>query len=463
MKATHIVTAALVATLLAAPRSWAQGDGGAQSGPFFGSVPQGTPSAGPVALSLKETVTRGLQYNLGLLLQEEAANAAHGARWRALSDLLPRVAGSVGERRQVINLEAYGFPAPEPIVGPFNVFDARVGLSQPLVDLRAINDSRASALNEKAAINGVKSARELVVLVSVDLYLEVIAAESRVEVARAQLQTAEALFSQAKDLKASGVVAGIDVVRAEVQVQNQRQRQIVSTNDYEKAKLRLARAIGFPPGQVFTLSDKIPYAPLDAFSMEKALADAYAQRADFLAAQNRLAAAEASHKAATMELLPSLRLDADWGTIGQAVANAHPTYAIAATVRVPIFEGGRTQARQMETDAEYRRRKAEVDDLRGRIDMEVRTSALDVTAAAQFLEAAQKTVDLANQELAQARDRFAAGVTGNLEVTQAQESLASASDRYIEALYRHNLAKASLARAVGTAEQAVMNFIGGMK
>ncbi len=159
--------------------------------------------------------------------------------------------------------------------------------------------------------------------------------------------------------------------------------------------------------------------------------------------------------------MPSLRIDADYGTIGRTVSEAHPTYTVAATVHVPIFEGGRTQGRKIETASLLRQRQAEYDDLRGRIDLEVRSSILDLSAATQQLDAARTSVSLANQELTQARDRFAAGVAGNLEVTQAQEAVASASDRYIEALYNHNVAKASLARAVGTAEQAVTSYLGG--
>jgi outer membrane protein TolC len=373
------------------------------------------------------------------------------------------VSASISERRQVINLEAYGFPAPDPIVGPFNVFDARVGVSQAVVDLRALNNSRAASFTERASELGVRSARELVVLVSVDLYLEAVAAESRIEVVRAQQETADALLKQAQDLKTSGIVAGIDVVRAQVQVQNQRQRRIQADNEFAKAKLRLARAIGLPSGQAFTLVDKIPYAPLEATSFEKVLAEAYAQRADYLAARALLDAAEASKRAANAELLPTLRFDADYGTIGQETTNAHPTYAIAATVRVPLFEGGKTQGKRIEAEAALRQRQAEYDDLRGRIDMEVRLAVLDVTAASQQLEAVKTTVDLANQELTQARDRFAAGVSGNLEVTQAQEALATASDHYIDALYGHNVAKAQLARAAGIAEQAITNFLGGSK
>jgi len=248
-----------------------------------------------------------------------------------------------------------------------------------------------------------------------------------------------------------------------VQVQNRRQRSIVAENDFAKAKLQLARAIGLPPGQDFTLTDKMPFAPLNDVTIEDALARAYDQRADFLAARDRVSAAEATSRAANAELLPTLNIDADYGTIGNTASGSHPTYTVAATVRVPLFEAGRAQTRRAESEALLQRRRAELEDVKGQIDIEVRTAFLDVRAAAQQLDAAQTTVTLANQELEQARDRFAAGVTGNIEVTQAQESVVAASDTYLAALYAHNLAKASLARALGVAETAIMQYLGGVQ
>ena len=173
------------------------------SSPFFGSTPKGSVTSEPISLSVKDAVQRALEYNLGLLLQEEAAGAAGGARWRALAELLPDVSGSLNGRRQVLNLEAFGFPSPDPIVGPFNVFDARVTLSQALIDVSALNDFRAAKLNEQAEKFGIKSARDLVVLVAVNQYLETVAGASRVDMTRAQLDTADALFRQAQDLKSS--------------------------------------------------------------------------------------------------------------------------------------------------------------------------------------------------------------------------------------------------------------------
>lgn len=454
---------ALTLWLLVSAQATAQSSMQAQSSPFFGSVSKETVKPDALGLSVKDAVQRALQNNLGLLLQEESESTARGARWRALADLLPNVSGSLRSSRQVINLEAYGFPAAQPIVGPFNVHDVRVYLSQPLIDLSALNASRASALSLQAEKYGVKTARDLVVLVAVNLYLEAVASSSRVEMTRAQQSTAEALFTQAQDLKTAGIVAGIDVLRAQVQLQTQRQRVIAAENDFEKAKLQLARAIGLPLGQVFTLTDKIPYAPLPAPALDEVLARALDARPDFLAAKSRVEAAQATIKAANGALLPSLRLDGDYGAIGQTYGDAHSTFSVAATVRIPVFDGGRTKARRIEAGSDLRQREAELADIKGRVEYEVRAALLDLRAADQQLQATNTNRQLADAELTQARDRFGAGVASNLEITQAQEAVASASEQYIAALYSHNLAKASLARALGIAETAVTNYLGGVQ
>ncbi|HET7617499.1 MAG TPA: TolC family protein [Vicinamibacterales bacterium] len=429
--------------------------------PFLGSRPSGTPTTQPLPLSLKDAVDRALDHNLGLLIQEEAVQHARGARWRALAALLPDVSASVGESRQVLNLAAFGFETDEPIVGPFNVFDARVAVSQPVIDVSALNDAKAASLNERAARYGINTARDLVTLVAVNLYLETIAAQSRIEMTRAQQETADALLTQARDLERSGLVAGIDVLRAQVQQQTQRQRMIVAENQFEKSKLQLARAIGLPPGQPVTLTDRIPFAPTPEPTLDQALARAYASRSDYLAAQSRLEAAQATARSAAAAHLPSLHVDANYGALGQTTHEAHSTYTVSANVRIPLFDAGRMTARRIDAAAEVRQRTAELADFKARIEFEVRSALLDLRAAEQQLQVAQTNVQLANDELQQARDRFAAGVASNLEVTQAQESVASASESHISALYAHNLAKASLARALGIAEEAIAAYLGG--
>jgi outer membrane protein TolC len=449
---TSGLAAVAIATALLAQQS---------ANPYLGSVSKGTVTAEPLKLSAADAVQRALQTNLGLLLQQEDEATAASARVRALADLLPNLAGSLRESRQVINLEAYGFPAPDPIVGPFNVFDARVGVSQPVIDISAFNEAKAASFRQQAAKYGIRSSRDLVVLVAVNLYLETVAAGSRVTAARAQQETAQALLTQAQDLKSAGIIAGIDVLRAQVQAQTQHQRVIAAENDFEKIKLQLERATGIPVGQPVELTDTMPYAPIPAPAPEQSIARALETRSDYLEAKTRLDAAQATRSAALGALLPTLRLDADWGAIGQTVAAAHNTYAIAATVRVPIFDGGRTTARRLESESAVRRREAELAELRGRIEYEVRAALLDLNAADQQVQAARTNTELASEQLQQARDRFAAGVAGNLELTQAQEAVATASETYIAALYTHNLSKAALARALGVAEAAVTTYFGG--
>ena len=309
-------------------------------------MPQGTATAESIPLSLKDAVNRALQFNLGLLLQEQAVKSAHGAHWRALADLLPNVYGSGTASRQVINLEAYGFPGEPKIIGPFNVFDARVFLSQPVIDLSAMNGARAASANERAETLGVRTARDLVTLVAVNLYLQAVAGASRIEAVHAQEETADALFNQTSDLKNSGLVAGIDVLRAQVQLQNQRQRAIRAENEFERSKLQLARAIGLPTGQSFTLSDKIPSAPMTGVTLGVRAEDRVWSRADYLAARERLAAAEASSRAADGQLFPTLTWTPTTVRSDRHLRPRIATYRLAATLRVPIFDGGRATARR---------------------------------------------------------------------------------------------------------------------
>ncbi|HET9832637.1 MAG TPA: TolC family protein, partial [Vicinamibacterales bacterium] len=224
---------ALCAVMLNAGSAWAQYAGGTpasaqapSSAPartipstFLGSVPTGQPTAEPLPLSILDTINRALEHNLGILLSDDARGRAEGARWRALGGMLPNIYGRVAETRQLVDLAAYGFPLPEgipPIVGPFNLFDARLYASQSIFDLRAINDVRAERHNVAAAGYNYRSARELVVLVSANAYLQALAASARADSARAQLQSAQALYNQATTMRQNGLVAGIDVLRAEV-------------------------------------------------------------------------------------------------------------------------------------------------------------------------------------------------------------------------------------------------------
>jgi outer membrane protein TolC len=295
----------------------------------------------------------------------------------------------------------------------------------------------------------MRDTRALVSLAVRNLYLQAVADESRLKASQAQAETARALLNQATDLKNAGVVAGIDVLRAQVQLRTQEQRVIVAENDYEKEKLQLARAIGLPLGQPFTLADAIPYAPMQTIALEDALKQAATSRDDFKAAEARLQAAEASKRAAVADNLPSVHVSADYGEIGRTSIDTHSTYSVLAQVRIPLFDAATSRGHVLEAEGTLQRRRAELNDFRARVEYEVRAAYLDVRAAERQLQAAQDAMNLAGQELEQTRDRFAAGVAGNIEVVQAQEAVATATETYISSLYAHNLAKASLAHAIG--------------
>jgi outer membrane protein TolC len=432
--------------------------------PFNGGVPDGTVSPQPLPLTVGDVIHRALEHNLGVLLSEQSVEHAGGARAIALSQLLPNVAGRVAESRQRNNLEAFGFSGQAfnlpRVVGPFNVFDARLFLTQSVLDLSAINNTRAENHNVAAAQYSSKAARDLVVLVAANIYLETLAADARAASIRAELETSQALFTQAQDLKQNGIIAGIDVLRSEVQLNSDRQRSTGAQNDLEKARLQLARVIGLPVGQTFVLSTALPNVPVPDLTLDAALEQAYKERPDYLASLERVKAAEATRAAMASELLPSVRVTADFGALGLVPSDTVRTYNVTGAVNVPIFQGGRTQGRIAQSDADLRQRRSEAADMKAQIYYDVRSSFLDLQATNEQLQVATRSRELAAEELMQARDRFAAGIANNIEVVQAQESVTSANEQYIDALLGYDVSKAVLARSLGDAEAAVERILG---
>ena len=442
--------------------SAANGAGGSLGqNPFTGSVPQGKATSETLPLSFKDAIDLGLRNNLGLLLQSDNTVAARGAKWKELSELLPNLTTATSQNAAQANLAAQGLRLPgfPKVIGPYGFFDTRVYLTQSLFSLRALNRERGASDSEKAAQYTYKDARDVVVLAVGNAYLQALAGGARVETTQAQVQTAQALYDKSVDQQNAGVSPAIDTLRAKVEFQTRQQQLIVARNDYAKQKLALARAIGLPPGQEFTLSDKAPYEPLAALGLEQSLERAYASRSDYQAAQQQVRAAEHFRKAATAEYFPSLDAGGNYGDIGATPGNSHGTFQVAATLRIPIFQGGKVHGDVLQAEATLRQSRQQLENLRGQIDYDVRTALLDLAAAADQVEVARSSVDLADQTLIQARDRFAAGVTDNLEVVQAQETVAAANENYISGLYAHNLAKVALARAIGDAEEGVKQYL----
>jgi outer membrane protein TolC len=432
--------------------------------PFLGGVPSGTVTSEPLRVTVAQAIFRALDHNLGVLLAEQNTEAARGERWTALSRLLPDVSASISESRRKTNLEAFGFPlAPgfPRVVGPFNVFDVRVFASQRVFDLSGLREASAASHRIAAARLTYRSARDLVVLVSANLYLQALATDARAQAARAQSDSSQAIHQQAISLRDSGIIAGLDVVRAEVRMSTDRQRATAAANDAEKARLQLARVMGLPIGQSFTLVNDIPSVPDPTLTLETALDQAFRERADYLSALERLKAAEDMRASAAAGHLPTVRVLADYGAIGLTAGTALPTFNITGAVEIPIFDAGRQQAKLAQTDVELKRQRALVEDLKAEIYYDVRTAFLDLQATQELMQTATRGRELAAQQLEQSRDRFAAGVANNIEVVQAQEAVALATDQYIAAIYGFNIAKAMLAQSVGTAEDAVRQYLGG--
>ena len=427
---------------------------------YSGSVPAGQASAQPLSLTLRDAIQRGLKYNLGVLTNQDTVDLASADRRRTLSTLLPNFSVGATQTSQQLDLVAFGlnvagFPQ---IVGPFGYQNVRAYLQQTIYDRPSLKNLKSAAESLRAARLSAEDARNLVVQAVSNAYLGVITDSSRVDAIGAEVATAQALFDRATDEKRAGTVAGIDVLRAEVELRTEQQRLVAQKNQVEKDKLVLARAIGLPTGQTFTVSDTLPFAPLQT-SLDDLLKQAYDHRADYRAAQANVRAAEFALQSAHSEHWPEVVVQADYGDIGKTLAESHGTYSVLAGVRVPIYAGGRTRTDIDQAETVLRNKKNAVEDLRGRIDFEVRNAVLDLQSAADQVAVAQRNADLANQTLIQARDRFGAGVTDNIEVVQAQQLLASANENYIASLAAHNAAKIALATALGVAEEGVPQYL----
>ena len=439
---------------------------GSQS-PFTGSEPEGKVTPEVLQLGYQDAIDRGLRNNLGLLLSGDQSIMARGEKWKELSGLLPKLSAQIQEDVQTLSLTALGlksnvFPFPVPrVIGPFNYFDARASLTQSLFDFKQIEQERAASQSLKSAQYTYKDARELVVLAVGNAYLMAIASAARIETTNAQVVNAQALYDKAVDQQNAGLSPAIDTLRSQVELQTRQQQLIVARNDYAKQKLSLARIIGLAPGQQFMLTEKAPYQALTPLPVEVYLERAYATRSDYQAAQSQVRAAELTRRGATAGHYPTMDLNANFGDIGVTPAQSNGTWQVNGSLNIPIFAGGKIHSDVLEADAQLKQARSQLGDVRGRIDYEVRSALLDLSAAAEQVEVARSSVDLAEQALTQSRDRFTAGVTDNLEVVQAQEAVASAHESYIESLYAHNLAKVELARAIGDAEQGVKRYLKG--
>ena len=436
------------------------------SGSYAGSV--GSTATLPFSgkLSLREAVERALKYNLGAVGMAQALRQARGQQLVARSSLLPNLNGALHEFDEKIDLKAQGLgsipnlgASLPSVVGPFHYFDLRATLTQTVADMTALNNYRSSKEIVRSNQYSAEDAQDLIVFAVGGAYLQVIAAAARVESVRAQLETARVLYSQTSQKRSVGLLAQTDVNRSQVQALTQQQRLVSLQNDLAKQKINLARMVGLPASDGYVLSENIPFSAAPSIALEEALKQALAKRADLRAAEAQAQAAQFSRSAARAERLPSLSVSADYGLIGTGPTQSNGTYTLVGTLRIPIWQGGRTEGDIEQADAALAQRRAEIEDLRGRIESDIRDAYLDLEAAGSQVEVAAKNAQVTKETLDLTRQRFDAGVTDNVEVVQAQESVAGAELDYINSVFAHNLAKLSLARAIGGAAESLPQFL----
>ena len=436
--------------------------------PYLGSVPSKNTGT-KLDLSLKGAIERGLRYNLGLIEANQASADVRSERLRALSALLPQLSARASQGYENLSYKEIGLklppipglPALPSTSGAFGYQDARVSLTQSLYSAELRNQYRARKSDEQASSLSVQDSRDVVVFAVGTAYLQVIASAARVETARAQLASAGELDQQTANRVKNEVSPEIDSIRAQVERQSAEQRLTNATNQLEKDKLTLGRIIGLAIDQEFELSDSLAYHPLSGITSETATAEALRSRADLRSAEASVQAATFTLRAQKAQRLPVISVTADYGGGGANIGNFNQVYTIAGNVSVPIYTGGRIHADIEQAQADLARQEAEYEDLKGRVAYDVRVAWLDLSASDSSVRVAERNKALAEQALTQSKDRYSNGVTNYLEVVQAQETVAAASENYIESLFSYDVAMISFSRAIGGAETKLQELLGG--
>jgi outer membrane protein len=416
-------------------------------------------SAAQEKTALKLTVKQAVEMALHENPQVQIAvlNFAENKENRTIarSGLLPQASFRLDEQVQRENIDAlFGkpFPGIPQHIGPFQSFQAGPAFSFPLLDLTAFRRWQSSSHEVLASEHDSQGVREQTVLLVVSQYLGGLQASANVTAAQSRVQLSKALYDQASDLQKNGAGTGLDTLRAQVQFQNDQQRLIEAQTQLKTSLFGLARLLNVDPSQEIELTDQMSFFETPEFHGDTTLSQAYAERPEMLALEERQREQEISRKQAREERLPTLGVNGNWAYMGLSAATAIPTYTYAATVDVPLVTSGRIHADTVKADLELKKINQQRQDLKNQIALEVKTAMAQLESARHEVDVANEGVKLAQEEVSQAGDRFAAGVANNIEVVTAQDALERANDNQISALYSYNQSRADLARATGHIE-----------
>jgi outer membrane protein TolC len=418
-------------------------------------------------LSLKRAVEIALapEGNARVQIAEESIRQSQARAAEARSALLPNFDASLSESNQTRNLRAFGidfptipgfiFPTATP---PFNVFDIRVSGSQNVFDFPSIRRFQAARTTVESVKSDAQGTRNQISYVVARLYLSALRADAALETAKSNIELSETLLRLANSQKAAGTGTGIEVTRSQVQLANDRQRLLVAENDRESTHLQLLKTLGLKLDGEVELTDKLAFKPVDQVSVEQAVKTALDSRPELKAQQQRESAARLTYSGTKWERLPSLAFYGDYGSIGNGPDNAIPTHTYGVSLHLPLFDGGRRDARRVESQSQLKQEEIRTRDLRDQIELDIRTALDALRSAEAQVTAAREGLELADRELEQARRRYQAGVANSVEVTDAQNRVQRARDNQIAALFNHSLGRIDLNNAMGTIQQLVDNY-----
>jgi outer membrane protein TolC len=454
-KGSHIVFYALLFSLLMSPAGRAQSN-------KQGGLPENAP-LGVLKLTLEQSVGLALKQNTTAQIAQIVAKQSVEQKNIARAELLPQANLNVGEQWQRLNLAAEfgggGFPGLPPgtvfpeHIGPFSLFSAGVGFNGQIFDLTLFRRYQAQRSAADASRFDSQSSREQVVLLVVSQYIGTLRATADVQASQSRVDLAQALYDQAADLQKEGVGTGIDTLRANVELQNERQRLIEAEAQRETNLFGLSRLLNLDPRQQIDLADSLSFFETPQPELEPSIEEGLATRPEWKSLQEQIKSANYDKKASSESRLPSAHYSGNWTQLGVSPTEVIPTYTYSGSVTMPIFTGGRIHAEIARANLEIQKIEQQQQDLRNQIALEVKTALINLGSARNEVQVANSGVQLSKEEVDQARDRFKAGVANNIEVIQAQDSLARANDNQIAALYRFNQARADLARSIGQMEK----------
>jgi outer membrane protein TolC len=430
-------------------------------GQFVGT-PASAQQSSPYRLTLQDAIQKALQANLSVLAASTRVDEAEGTRMRRLSAaLLPRVNAQTYANVQNRDLSAFGISAPgfPQVVGPFSNYDFRVYAQQNVVDLESRYGLKASESAIAAGKLDYQDTRDLIVRAIAALYLNAESAAARVDAAHSRVTDSTTLLKLARDKHDAGTATGVDVLRAQVQLANDRQALLVAQNQFKQSLLALARNLGMSPGTPLELAESLQFQPLPQPDTETLVPAALLARSDYLSLASQRQGLVEQQRASHARSYPRLSINGNYGAIGRSIGGVQGTGLIQGEIDFTVFDRDRNGEAQ-ELASRVKRIDDQIADLRRGIDEDIREALLNLDSAAQQVTVAAEGQGLAQRELQMAQDRFQQGTANNVEVVTAQDELARAEENYIVAVSAHVDAKVALARAMGDTEKNILQFMG---